>query len=324
LAFAKRKRKWLRILGGVLISLIIVGGLAFGSYIVFQNKMKTLAEDYQRQINGLEATINSQTKKVLIPNNSVAMGELLTEDLFSEVEITTSTLLEKYMSKEDFGAYALIDLEANVPVYKSMLTKDLISDDIREEEFNMFLLPSNMKINDYVDVRINFPNGEDYIVLSKKKVQNIDLKTNTVWLWLNEKEILTMSSAIIDAYLNKGTKLYSLTYVEPTLQSGSVETYPVNNDVLIILQETPNILDEARESMTAEARAYLEERLAYLSEDELSQVDVGINEEDALRNERIDEGEYLQEDLILETEGETIEQSEETNKGDGSDEQFFN
>ncbi len=49
-----------------------------------------------------------------------------------------------------------------------------------------------MKKSDFVDVRIKFPTGQDYILLSKKKVE--DLSNNRVWYHMNEKEILSMSS----------------------------------------------------------------------------------------------------------------------------------
>ena len=56
-------------------------------------------------------------------------------------------------------------------VTKDMIqdSTDLLSDTQRIQEYNMILLPSHLKNGDYVDIRLSLPNGQDYIVLSKKK-----------------------------------------------------------------------------------------------------------------------------------------------------------
>ena len=43
--------------------------------------------------------------------------------------------------------------------------------DLRNQEFSYVSLPSKLKKDDVVDVRINFRTGQDYIVLGKKKVK---------------------------------------------------------------------------------------------------------------------------------------------------------
>ncbi|GJM69319.1 hypothetical protein HMSSN036_15350 [Paenibacillus macerans] len=74
-----------------------------------------------------------------------------------------------------------------------------------------------------MDIRIQFPTGQDYILLSKKKIEA--LAPGTVTVTLGEAEILSLSSAIVDAYLHKAS-IYALTYVEPYLQGKSTPTYP--------------------------------------------------------------------------------------------------
>ncbi len=88
--------------------------------------------------------------------------------------------------------------------------------DLRLQEFNMVTLPSDLVENDYIDVRVRFPSGEDYSVLVGKKVESYS--NNTIFIKLTEDEILTVGSAIVEAYMLDGTKLYANKYVDPANQ----------------------------------------------------------------------------------------------------------
>lgn len=114
-----------------------------------------------------------------------------------------------------------------------------------------------LESGDYVDVRISFPNGADYIVLSKKKLEIVPLsKTdsiNRVWLAMNEEEILRMSSSIVDAYLFDGAYLYATLYTEST-QDESIVNYPVNETVEEVMSTDPNILEKAQTRLTKNSR----------------------------------------------------------------------
>ena len=59
--------------------------------------------------------------------------------------------------------------------------------DLRNQEFRL-IEPSKLDKDEFVDVRVKFPTGQDYIVLSKKKVK--DLANGTIWYEMNEKRFL--------------------------------------------------------------------------------------------------------------------------------------
>ena len=88
--------------------------------------------------------------------------------------------------------------------------------DLRLQEFNMISLPSDLVENDYVDIRVRFPSGEDYSVIVGKKVEKVT--NDTLFIKLTEDEILTAGSAIIEAYMLEGTKIYANKYVDPANQ----------------------------------------------------------------------------------------------------------
>ena len=43
-------------------------------------------------------------------------------------------------------------------------------DDLRKQEYNMLVLPSQLATGEYIDIRLALPTGQDYVVLGKKKV----------------------------------------------------------------------------------------------------------------------------------------------------------
>lgn len=93
--------------------------------------------------------------------------------------------------------------------------------DTRLQEFNMITLPSDLKVGDYIDIRMRFPTGEDYLVLVGEKVQSfgaLNSESNTIFLRLSEEEIIRMSSAIIESYIRDGVYLYANKYVDADAQ----------------------------------------------------------------------------------------------------------
>ena len=146
----------------------------------------------------------------------------------------------------------------------SIITKDMIlpkEDSLakeenktqREVEYNMVTLPSELADEDTIDVRVSFPNGQDFVVLSKKTVKKAD--ASTIWLKVNEDEILKMNSAIVESYLIEGAKLYAVNYSKPGLQPQINTTYPVNAEVARLLGNDPNIPQKIKTELNSAANA---------------------------------------------------------------------
>ena len=146
----------------------------------------------------------------------------------------------------------------------SIITKDMIlpkEDSLakeenktqREVEYNMVTLPSELADEDTIDVRVSFPNGQDFVVLSKKTVKKAD--ASTIWLKVNEDEILKMNSAIVESYLIEGAKLYAVNYSKPGLQPQINTTYPVNAEVARLLGNDPNIPQKIKSELNSAANA---------------------------------------------------------------------
>lgn len=275
----------------------IVGGLvllllALALVFYFQTKQASfevkLQSEYETRIKEWESREQAAITTVLAASRSIPAGTTLQAGDVKAVEVSTSLISSGNLKEPSaaVGKITKIDLHPNTPLIDSMLFEDKpIPRDLRVQEFNVIQLPTNLQKGQFVDVRINFPTGEDFIVLSKKKVR--ELSGTIVWYEMNETEILMASSAIIDAYL-QGAKLYALTYVDPGTQEAAVANYPSNPKVLDLMERDPNILDEAKTALARQLRATLDNNLKAMSDtDKMRVISGSVTVQQQLQNERI-------------------------------------
>lgn len=163
-----------------------------------------------------------------------------------------TTITKEYIDVNNVPVVAKLDLMKNTVVTADLVVQsdEVITDDVRREEYNMITLPVDLMTDDYIDIRIMFPNGQNFIVVSKALVeipQNPDETyiSDTIWLNLREDEILMMSSAIVEAYGVQGAKIYATKYAEPGMQAAATPNYVPNQDVLAEIQRDPNIVETA-------------------------------------------------------------------------------
>ena len=98
--------------------------------------------------------------------------EVLTDENGSYYYKTTSGET-KYIQLANTALVAKIDLNKNTVMSADMIeeSNEKTTDDLREQEYNMITLPTDLKDNDVIDIRLRIPTGEDYIVQSKKRVK---------------------------------------------------------------------------------------------------------------------------------------------------------
>lgn len=255
---------------------VVVTGAASTGIIVFnsvQHKKEQieLRKTYQAQVDKMEAEMKAeQAKKVTIYQlkRNLKAGDKIRQDDLLQKEISLEDVPEDSITdiKQIVSKIIKIPAAKNTTIIPSILYSEGITpNDLRYQEFDVMKLPSDLAQDQYVDVRINFPTGQDYIVLSKKKVKKLAGASGTVWYEMNESEILTISSAIVDAFIHGG-KIYALSYVDPEFQEKAQTTYPVNSEVLQLMQNDPNILAVAKMGLNRQMRDQLERDLKKVSE----------------------------------------------------------
>ena len=166
--------------------------------------------------------------------------------------------VKEYLELQNVPVLAKVGMNANTVMTKELVVQsdEVVTDDTRKQEYNMVVLPVDLMTDDYVDIRLMTPAGQDFIVVSKAKV---DIPVNsdgsyvidTMRVNLREDEILSMSSAIVEAYGLLGSKLYATRYVEPGLQQPSSPTYTPNAAVTAQIQSNPNIVNVASEELAS-------------------------------------------------------------------------
>ena len=204
-----------------------------------------------------------------ISNSSDTITRLYQEAITEEYyvyKIDTSTMntgnnitrVKEYVELKNVPVLAKVSMNANTVITPNLVVQsdEVTTDDTRQQEYNMIILPVDLMTNDYVDIRLMTPSGQDFIVVSKAKVDipvNADgtYATDTIRVNLREDEILSMSSAIVEAYGLLGSKLYATKYVEAGMQEPSMPTYTPNASVTAQIQSDPNIVNIASEELAS-------------------------------------------------------------------------
>ncbi len=204
----------------------------------------------------IKATVTKEgeTKLVLEDGNS---SEVKTDEVTGKYYIADSSASDgkKYIETTTKPYVAKVDLDANSVLVSSMITRsdEMVSDDVRKQEYNMLVLPVDLTTGDYIDVRLQLPSGQDYIVISKKLVTipnvNGEFLADTIQMNLAEQEILTMSNAIVEAYKIDGSKLYVTKYTDAGMQSASIPTYVVSQAVASLIEADSNIVSRAMKEL---------------------------------------------------------------------------
>ncbi len=168
------------------------------------------------------------------------------------------------------GKKTIINIDPNMPMTSALLIDDtLIEKDLRLYEVSFVELPYTLTVGETIDIRIAFPTGQEYVVLSKKLIEGFERRVNNVHqgllnLALEEEEALRMSSALVDSYIAEGARVYMVKYVDPDQQEAAEVNYPVNEHVLHLLQENPNILESSDVGAMLQARGVLNSAMVTL------------------------------------------------------------
>ena len=231
---------------GMLITLVITGLII--AFLAMQ--LLNIKKEQQKEV--------ASSKKVYILSQDVKSGETVDISLLKSKTVSSDVVPSNAVSLSgDEDVVAKVDLKANTILTSDLITEsdNKINNDTRIQEYNTIVLPINLEDGDYVDIRLSLPSGQNYIVVSKKKVKIPDLggalSKDTIRLNLSEDEILSMSNAIYDAFKINGSKLEAVKYTDPGMQTAATPTYPVNAEVVALLKSDSNILKEAMAALNS-------------------------------------------------------------------------
>ncbi len=330
----KKRQKIVTIIGCVLLALMIVAA----AVTIYLGKEKL--DSVRAELEEITTQLEDNTVTCYVATRPIKAGEKLytaadvdgvtvKEDAVNiELQEEVNSLPEElFMQDDQIGHQTKIDLQEGEPVMASYLAVTEISTDLREFEISTANLMTDQENLDVIDIRILFPDGSDYCVIPKKEVKNLHLDNCVFYTYLNEDEILTYNSAVIDAFLTGGAYIYTTRYVESNMQDAAEPNYPIRPATLAVLNEDPNIIKIAEKTLNSLARTNLQTRLALLTDDQAEAVANGFgiasNGRSAIFQERIEaeaaeaEGESEGEanDLTDMSIGENVSEEEVTDGG---------
>ena len=252
------------------ICIFVIGGAAAATTYVMTDSVK---DKYELKLQAAYTEMDENQRDVYVAAADIMPGDPITEDNAALSHVYSGQPQEVFITEEDYGKVALIKLPIGTQLTKGMLSEYKLDKEAREMQYDVILINSNILTNDTVDVRIAYPNGENYVVLSKKVIRDYVPGEVSCYFWLNEAEILRMSAAIVDASMYSGTTLTVAKYVEPSIQEESEVTYTPSLSVLSLLESDPNVLERSSQALAKDVRKALENRLALSSQEDVTQAD---------------------------------------------------
>ena len=223
--------------------------------LVTANDNKTVYLKYDKEGNNIYYTLTDNSKEEEIDLGKQEILYKYSKTGQEDKEVAMQQIEKQYIELTSVPLVAKVSMKSNTVITKEFINKsdNIITDDVRRQEYNMFVLPMDLTTGDYVDVRLMLPSGQDYIVVSKKEVEipliGDEESENTVWMNLREDEILSLSSAIVDAARINGSKLYITKYAEAGLQNAAIPTYMVNRETAQLIQNNPDIIEKAKQEL---------------------------------------------------------------------------
>lgn len=201
-----------RLINGILIGLAI-GLVGIIITIIISNN---IVRGYKEGTN--KDFLANYTSEVVTFTRDVVQGETITADMLQTTRIHNNTVPSGALTSTGalINQVAKYNIVRNSTAVSSMVSDKIISQDLRIQEINAVILPTDLVVNDFIDIRLMYPSGIEYTVLAQKQVTKI--VGTTIWMDMSEEDTLILNSAIVDSYLTDGTKLYAVRYSDPTTQ----------------------------------------------------------------------------------------------------------
>lgn len=257
-------KKW----GILIVSLFFIAVIAVLCILGMSsiNKYKATIDTQNQQISNLESSLTEIGPLITgyVVTRDVRPGERITEEnideLLYEVSVPEKLTLQLVGDNDEgvedtviqskselMNMYFKIGLrEGTVITLEDVIAED-IEDSWRYYDLILDDSPVGIQAGDYVDIRISFPFGEDFIAISHKKIEEIN--TGVLKLILDEQEILTYNSMLLDKALYGGVNIYAVEYVDGGAQNKAENFYPIQVSLSEISHMDPNILEDVKQEM---------------------------------------------------------------------------
>lgn len=229
---------------GVVVTVVVIGAGVVGGLFVYKkiNTLQSQLTQSNEELAECQTRLSNIGEMVTIYKvvRDVKSGnEILQEDL-EPIDIPCITA-EGYITdiNEIVGKYYVVNLKAGAKISDDVIVDYEMASDLRLLDVVVDEMPFGLEAGDYIDLRIVFPDGEDFLVLDKNKVE--DINGNTVKLLVRGSDFHSIESAYSDKALYTSTKLYLTQYLQSKVQESSKRYYPINLEALQAMTIDTNI-----------------------------------------------------------------------------------
>lgn len=224
--------------------LIGIGFIGFCIGAILMVLLGTWVIRYQKDfVDGLQQGVNHKPKEEVIEKTSVytvvesvQKGEIVTKEMLMRMEIEPRYVpINRVEDRATImGRRAKMDLEPKMLLTTSMVESDrtpYLEEGMERVEISALHTPKLLQVGDHVNIRIQFPTGQDYRVIADKVLVDVDTEMEIFYVDLNEDEILNFSSGLVDETIYPGTRLYVTKYLPPDGEDKAESIYPMNPNV---------------------------------------------------------------------------------------------
>lgn len=216
------------------VGILFLAGCFFSVFFLTRQSVIWL---YQEEVQTLKEKLAEKERMAYVAVRDILPGEHFTEENVIKKQIYTDEDKNYFLDEEIFNKQAVFALPAGMHILKIFGTENSYTGETRECIFSEIALADILKTGDVVDVRIQYPNGENYCVLAGKTLYRNETDASESRFLLNEQEQLYVSSALYDKAVYDGTRLYAVRYVAASMQETSLANYVPVQDVVLQLYQ---------------------------------------------------------------------------------------
>lgn len=225
-----KRRIWL-VLCLCLAAILLCGGTMYFTGRQYQKRYEPVLLEKEQRLTAAE-------RKVFVTTRFISAGEELSRENCALMSVL-SDQEQALFAGEVYGKKACADLAGGTQILDALCCEESYLPTQRENVAEDIAQCENFSDYDLVDVRIRYPNGENYCVLQKKRLRKNEGKPKQHRLVLSEVEQILLSGARYDVETYRGCELYFVAFAEERLQEQTESRYiPPKQEITQLLELT--------------------------------------------------------------------------------------
>lgn len=274
--------KKVKIILGAVGGLAVVAGITVGVLMLLKSK-----ESYELEIatrDGQIAALQGQLDEIGAITTTyqlaydVKSGTIVSPEDLVEVDIPEQYTYDENERKTGYitdinmivGNRYKTDLSSGTLITPALIYPNDLTGDLRYLDIVFDELPIGIEVGDYIDVRFQFPFGQDFIAMTHKEI--VEINEHVLKLVVSQADLYVYESIKTDKAYYPGTKLYGIEYIDGGIQRSAENYYPIRIETLTAMVQDPNLGDD----FNMDAYQYVDRDL--LEEQLFSNIDAENNE----------------------------------------------